>query len=114
MLFAFDFDNIADVEFGICKTQADSQIFNQVPVGEDVKEALRQTVRSTFRKMHKNGSRSSLYQPSERHKSSEYLHLPLDNNLAGRFREIYDATTLEVNSSSIGNTKEMSAYFARM
>ena len=62
----------------------------------DVQVALREMVQATWDAMQKDEGGPAKYQPSEKHGSTEYLYLPLEDGMASSLRELHEAANLGI------------------
>jgi hypothetical protein len=88
----FDVNNVRTTEFGVGRDDESNERFSFVAVDADVQEALREMVVATWDAMQTQTDTPSRYEPSDKHGSSEYLHLPLSDELATRMRELMRRT----------------------
>jgi len=114
MNLEFDFDNVEITEFGIGLDDVDDQDFCCMAVDDEVQSALREMAQTTWKSMCESTSEPPLYDPSEKYESFEYVHLPLDNELANRMRELHNADDLPMNSAALSDPTKIFCYFARM
>lgn len=114
MKLEFDFNQVSTTEFGVGRDEQDAQVFSLVPVDESVQKALRDVARNTWEAMQELSSNPAKYEPSEKYTSSEYLVLPLDDDLAKRLRDLHQASNLPINSKALENPEDVFCYFARI
>lgn len=114
MKLEFDLDNVTVTEFGLGRDDGQGQTFVAVPVDADVQAALREMVQATWDAMQKDEDGPTKYEPSERHGATEYLYLPLDNELAASVRELHEAASLEINATVLAEPADVFCYFARL
>lgn len=81
MTLDFDSTQVKTVEFGVGRDDGDGQTFCLLAVDGDVQDALREMAGATWEAMQELTDSPPKYEPSEKHESSEYLHLPLDDDL---------------------------------
>jgi hypothetical protein len=114
MRLEFDLGNVTVTEFGVGRDYSDGQKFVAVPVDAGVRTALREMVRATRVAMedHEDGPRK--YEPSEKHRSTEHLYLPLGDELAASVRELHEATNLDIDAGALTDTSSVFCYFARL
>ena len=92
MTLDFDMGNVTVTEFGVGRDDGNGQAFVAVPVDADVQGALREMVQATWDEMQVHEDGPAKYEPSEKHGSTEYLYLPLDD---GSYFEIGRASCRE-------------------
>ena len=79
MILDFDIKNLTATEFGVGRDDGNGQTFVSLPVDANVQNALRDIVSATWQAMRKDADDPPRYEPSEKHGSTEYLHLPLND-----------------------------------
>lgn len=114
MKLEFDLADVTVTEFGVGRDDGDGQSFVAVPVGADVQAALREIVRATWDALHKQADGPAKYEPSEKHGSTEYLFLPLGDDLAASIRELHESTNLTIDASALSEPQDVFCYFARL
>jgi len=114
MKLNFDIAGVSVTEFGVGRDDDDGQTFVSMPVDSDVQKALREMVEATWESMQKDADGPTLYEPSEKHGSTEYLHLPLNDALAASIRELHEAANLPLDTQALTDTTSVFCYFARM
>lgn len=87
----FDFNSIRITEFGVGRDDGNTQSFCCVTVDGNVQAALRDVAAVTWNVMRELSEAPPIYDPSEKYRSVEYVHLPLDHDLAKRMRELHQA-----------------------
>jgi Domain of unknown function (DUF4868) len=110
----FDFNSIRITEFGVGRDDGDAQSFCCVAVDGDVQAALHEVAVATWDAMRKLSEAPPMYDPSEKYANPEYVQLPLDHDLAGRMRELHQATNLPMDITALSNPAIIFCYFARM
>jgi hypothetical protein len=110
----FDIENVAATEFGVGRDEGNGQTFVSLPVDADVQKALREIVSATWQAMQKDTDNPPRYEPSEKHGSTEYLHLPLNDDLVGSIRELHEAANLPLDAGALAYPDTVFCYFARM
>lgn len=83
-------------------------------VDANVQAALKEIVIATWNTMHDFGSDPPIYDPSEKYEASEYVYLPLSNELTNRMRELHNANNLPMNSNALADPTKVFSYFTRM
>ena len=114
MKLEFDLGNVTVAEFGVGRDDGDGQAFVAVPVDADVQGALREMVQATWDAMQNDEDGPAKYQPSEKHGSTEYLYLPLEDTMASSVRAVHEATNLDIEGGSLDEPGEVFCYFVRL
>ena len=114
MKLAFDFGSVTATEFGVGRDENDKQTYVAIQVDGDVQGALREMASATWTEMQREASDPPRYEPSEKHGSIEYLHLPLGDELAGPIRQLHEAANLPLDASALADPSGVFCYFARM
>ncbi len=116
MKLEFDVGKGKVTEFGIGRDDSTERTFSMVPVNADVKEVLCDMVQATWNKMDQNEDGPAKYEPSEKHRSIEYLYVPLRDNLATSIRELHEAVNLSMDGNALANAdlSNIFCYFVRM
>jgi hypothetical protein len=109
-----DFANLTLTEFGVGRDDGNGQTFVAVPVDTDVQGALREMVLETWDAMEKNEDGAAKYEPSEKHGSTEYLYLPLADEMASSIRVLHEATNLDIESGALDEPADVFCYFVRL
>ncbi|HOI98030.1 MAG TPA: DUF4868 domain-containing protein [Rectinema sp.] len=113
MKLEFNLGNVGVTEFGLGRDEGNGQTFVVVPVDTDVQAALREMVHASWDAMQNDNDGPAKYQPSEKHGDTEYLYLPLDDNLAASVRELHNAASLDINTAALADPSHVFCYFAR-
>ncbi len=114
MKLDFAFSQVTTTEFGVGRDDGDDQSFYLVVGDVDVQAALREIAEATWEAMQELTDAPPKYEPSEKYASSEYLHLPLHDELATRMRELHQANNLPVDATALSDPATVFCYFARM
>lgn len=114
MNLEFDLGNITITEFGIARHDRDNEAFLVVPVDAGVQAALHEIVQSTWDAMQRYDDGPRRYEPAEKHASTEYLYVPLEDDLAVSVRELHEASNFTIDSAALSDPSSVSAYFARL
>jgi len=114
MTLDFDLGNVTVTEFGVGIDDGNGQSFVAVPVDADVQAALREMVQATWDAMQKDEDGPTKYEPSEKHGSTEYLYLPLDDGMASSVRELHEAANLHIEATALDDPSDVFCYFARL
>lgn len=114
MKLDFDIENVTATEFGVGRDEGNGQTFVSLPVDADVQKALREIVSATWQAMQKDTDDPSRYEPSEKHGGTEYLHLPLNDDLAASIGELHGAVNLMLDAGALADPDTVFCYFARM
>lgn len=110
----FNLGHVAVTEFGVGRDHAGGQAFVTVPVDAHVQTALREMVGATWRAMQQDEGGGAAYEPSEKHGATEYLHIPLGDDLAVSIREVHEAVNLDVDTHALAHPSDVFCYFARL
>jgi len=114
MKLEFDLSNVTVTEFGVGRDDGDGQTFVAVSVDADVQGALREMVQATWEAMQEAGNEPAKYEPSEKHAGTEYLYLPLDDELATSVRDLHEAGALDINAAALSDPSDVFCYFGRL
>lgn len=116
MTLKFDLNNVTMTEFGVGRDDGDGQAFVAIPVDAAVQSALHEMVQETWNsmQMHKEDDEPDKYEPSEKHGSTEYLFLPLNDELAGTLSKLHQAVNLAIDTKALTNPGEVFCYYARL
>ena len=114
MKLEFGIDNVSVTEFGVGRDDGDGQTFVAVPVGADVQAALREMVQATWDAMKEDDEGPAKYEPAEKHGSTEYLYLPIDDELAASIRALHESGQLDIDSEALSDPADVFCYFARL
>ena len=114
MPLAFDVDTVGITEFGVGRDEEEGQTFSLVPVDTAVQNALREMVTATRNAMTELNDNPPAYEPSEKHAASEYVVVPLADDLANALRQLHQATNVPVTAAALSDPKAIFCYFARM
>lgn len=114
MKLKFNIQTVSVTEFGVGRETGDAQGFVAVPVDSDVQTALHEMVEATHKRMQKNTEDPAKYEPSEKHGGTEYLYVPLDDDLAAAVRELHEAVNLPVETKALEVPSDVFCYFTRM
>jgi hypothetical protein len=114
MNLEFDLDSIENTEFGVgIEESNDSGIF-VVPVDECVQLALQSMTKATWQAAQGLSASPSLYDPSEKYESFEFVYLPLDDAFAKQMRDLHQANNIRINADALSKPDSIFHYFARM
>ena len=114
MKLEFGLDNVSVTEFGVGRDEGNGQTFVAVPVGADVQAALREMVHATWDAMQGDNEEPAKYEPAEKHGSTEYLYLPLNDDLAASIRALHVSAQLDVDAEALSDPADVFCYFARL
>lgn len=109
-----DLKSVAATEFGVGRDDGDEQTFVAVPVDVEVQATLREMVEATWDAMQRDDEGPSKYEPSEKHASTEYLYLPLDDVMASSVRQLHEAANLDIDSAALADPTDLFCYYARL
>jgi len=114
MILDFDIGKVTVTEFGVGIDDGNGQTFVAVPVDVEVQAALREMVQATWDAMQRDGDGPAKYEPSEKHGSTEYLYLPLDDGMASSVRDLHEAANLDIEATALDDASDVFCYFARL
>lgn len=114
MKLDFDLGNVTVAEFGVGRDDGNGQTFVALPVDADVQAALHEMVRATWDAMQKDEDGPAEYEPSEKHGSTEYLYLPLADDMASSLRKLQEASNLDIDATALHDPSDVFCYFARL
>lgn len=110
----FDIQSVKVTEFGVGRDDSSGQSFVAVSVDAGVQAALREMVQTTSDAMHKDENGPVKYEPSEKHGATEYLYLPVSDDLASSVRELHEAANLNIDANVLDDPSNVFCYFARL
>lgn len=113
MKLEFDLGSVTVTEFGVGRDDGNGQAFVAVPVDVGVQRALREMVQATWDAMRKDEDGPAKYEPSEKHAATEYLYLPLLDDMAGSVRVLHQADSLPIDAFVLTDPGDVFCYFAR-
>lgn len=113
MKLEFDLASVEVTEFGVGLEGDNGQSFVAVPVDAGVQEALREMAADTRNAMQADEDGPARYEPSEKHAATEYLYLPLTDDMAESVRNLHGAANLAINTSALTEPADLFCYFAR-
>lgn len=114
MKLDFDIQNVKVTEFGVGRDDGNGQTFVAVPVDAGVQAALGEAVQATWEAMERDDNSPEKYEPSEKHGSTEYLYLPLGDELARSVRQLHEAVNLPLDGHALDDPFTVFCYFARL
>jgi hypothetical protein len=114
MNLQFDLGKVMVTEFGVGRDDGNVQTFVAVPVDANVQTALREMVQATSDAMDADQDGPAKYEPSEKHAATEYLYLPLNDELAAAVRELHQAAILDIHADALADPSDVFCYFARL
>ncbi|MCW5941032.1 MAG: DUF4868 domain-containing protein [Fimbriimonadaceae bacterium] len=114
MTLEFDLASVTVTEFGVGRDDGNGQTFVAVPVDTDVQGALREMVQATWKATQNVEDGPAKYEPSEKHGSTEYLYLPLADEMASSVRGLHEATNLAIQGSALDEPADVFCYFVRL
>jgi len=114
MNLEFDLEGVTVTEFGVGIDDGNEQTFVAVPVDAEVQAALHEMVQATWAAMQSEEDGPARYEPSEKHGSTEYLYLPVGDDLASSVWDLHEATNLDVVTSALDEPSEVFCYFVRL
>ena len=114
MNLSFDLDSIRFIEFGVGRDHTGDQTFDAVPTNVSVQSILRDMVTATAKQLEQLSTDPRQYDPSEKFGSHEYLYLSIGDDLAETFRNLHEASQLEISVNALNDTNRIFCYFARL
>jgi hypothetical protein len=109
----FDLNAITLTEFGLGRDNQVDNPFTVIPVDNDVQIALQSMAQTTEAMMKKNADKPTLYEPSEKYGSLEYLYLSLANGMVSEIKLLHEAINLEIDTGALLDHDNIFCYFAR-
>lgn len=113
MKLDFNLANVEITEFGVGREGDNGQSFVTVPVDAGVQQALCEMVEATWNAMQASNGRPARYEPSEKHSATEYLYLPLNDDMTKSVRDLQGAASLTIDTSALKKPGDVFCYFAR-
>jgi hypothetical protein len=114
MALNFDFAKVKVTEFGIGRDTNTGSDYRLVPVDQGVQSALTEMAEATWLAAHNLTADPPRYEPSEKYGSTEYVYLPLDDELATTLRNLHQANNLPMDAGALRDPDGVSIYFARL
>jgi hypothetical protein len=115
MMVSFDFQNVTITEFGVGRGKRKGYNFVLLPIDSGVQVALQEIAIATQHEMTRiSEADPPAYEPSEKYGSTEYIYLPLQDEMAEEVRFIHEAKNLTVDSKALSDPSDVFCYFARM
>jgi hypothetical protein len=114
MKLEFSLDNVSVTEFGVGRDDGNGQNFVAVPVDANVQAALREMVHATWDAMQRAENGPVKYEPAEKHGATEYLYLPLNDDLAASIRALHESAQLEIDTEALSEPADVFCYFTRL
>lgn len=109
----FDISNVTVTEFGVGRDDEHGRDFDHVTVDGGVQGALQEMVGTTWAAMQAQTNNPPSYEPSEKHASIEYMHLPLNDHMAEAMRKLHEANNLPPDPTALADPEKVFCYFAR-
>ncbi len=104
---------VTATEFGVGRETDGGTGFGVVPVDAGVQSALLSMAQATIDKMGLTAGGPGVYDPAEKHGSTEYLVVPSDGTLDAAIRELHDAESLAFDDARLSDPETIFCYFAR-
>src|SRR5258708_16455726 len=112
MTVSFDFENVTFTEFGVGRDEKGGEIFVLLPTDSDVQVVLQEMGIATREEMKRIGEADTpTFEASEKYGSSEYVSLPLQDEMAEQVRFIHEAKNLAVDSKALSDPSGVFCYF---
>ncbi|KAF5425694.1 protein of unknown function (DUF4868) [Candidatus Methanomarinus sp.] len=109
----FDISNVTVTEFGVGRDDGHGRDFVRVTVDGNVQNALLEMADATWIAMQAQTNNPPSYEPSEKHASIEYTHLPLNDNMSEAMRKLHEANNMLPDSTALSDTEKIFCYFTR-
>lgn len=113
MNLEFDLKNVDVTEFGVGREDANGKSFVALLVDAGVQHALLEMANITWNGMEASEDGPKKYEPSEKHAATEYLYLPLDDEMAASIRSLHQTANLDIDTSALTEPGDVFCYFAR-
>lgn len=113
MNLKFDINDVAVTEFGVGRDDGHGRDFDHVTVDGNVQGALQEMAGATWEVMQAQTDNPPSYEPSEKHESIEYIHLPLNDNMAEAMRNLHEANNLPPDPTALSDPEKIFCYFTR-
>jgi hypothetical protein len=110
----FSFRNVLTTEFGVGRDADDRRKFVAVPVDANVQAALREMVVATWNALQKNEDDAAMYEAAEKYASTEYVYIPLEDDLAKSIRMLHQSENLPIDTAALSDPADVFCYFARL
>jgi Domain of unknown function (DUF4868) len=107
----FNFDHIQAVEFFVCRDGADGEEYWQVPVDDDVQEALREMLAVTVNQLQLDQELPQ-FEPGEKYGAIEPSAISLEVDYMEKLRSIYETDHFDTNADALSETNQLAFYFA--
>lgn len=111
MKLKFDVGKIRSVEFLVCIDTHDAELYWQVPVDDDVQEALREMLTATLDQLD-IGPALPQFEPGEKYAAVEPSIISLQTDYLAKLRAIYETDRFETNADALSETSQLAFYFA--
>jgi len=113
MNLKFDISNVTVTEFGVGRDDGNGRDFDCVTADGNVQVALQEMASATWAAMQAQTNDPPSYEPSEKHASIEYTHLPLNDDLAKSLMQLHLGNNLPPDSTALAVPEKVFCYFAR-
>ena len=114
MRLDFDLESVIITEFGIGHRDGIEQSFVAIPVDMDVQAALCDMAKTTWDAIQSHKTSLTKYEPSEEYGSTEYLYVPIDDDLVKTIRDLHEVTNLSIDGQALDDPAAIFCYFARL
>ncbi len=111
MTVPFNFSRIRSAEFFVCLDRPEGEQFWQVPVDDDVQEALREMLASTIVQLQLDADIPQ-FEPGEKYAAIEPSIVPLATDYMEKIRAIYETDHFTTNTDALSEVSELAFYFA--
>ncbi len=110
----FDLEGVTVTEFGVGRDDGNGETFVTVPVDADVQAMLLEMVHATWGALQNDENGPVKYEPSEKHAGTEYLYMPLDDEMASSVRDLHEAVNLGIEAATLDEPSGVFSYFVRL
>ena len=110
----FDTENVETTEFGVGRDIGSDRTYAVVPIDLEVQTTIQEMVEATTQKSKAIVDSPSTFDPAEKYANSEYLTLPIDDDLACRLREFHETPNLRIANDYLDWITKCFCYFARL
>ena len=112
-MIEFTFENVNLIEFGVGLKDNNGVAYKIVPVHTNAKTELLNMARTTWNLMNNNGADPEPYSPAAEHASMEYLFVPINDDMANKFRILHSAQNIMIDGDALTDHDRVTCYFTR-
>jgi hypothetical protein len=111
---SIDITKLKVIEFGVGRdNDEDGTAFSTVPVDREVKAALVEMAVDTWSRMTHISTDPAQYEASEKYESTDYVYLPLKDDLASSLRHLHESANVPTDTGALADPWNVFCYFAR-